>query len=102
MRPDPTSQSFTPKLFSVLRAGYRMQDFRADALAGLTVAIVALPLAMALGIRVIFSGVQPQPLQLLQALALGHDSTRVSHASHYPAAIALAQTLVHIPGDAHG
>jgi sulfate permease, SulP family len=41
---------FTPKLFTVLREGYGMAGLRADALAGLTVAIVALPLAMALGI----------------------------------------------------
>lgn len=48
---------FTPKIFSVLKAGYSMHDCRADALAGLTVAIVALPLAMALGIA---SGASPE------------------------------------------
>lgn len=47
---------FTPKLWSVLRDGYDAATFRADALAGLTVAIVALPLAMALGIA---SGASP-------------------------------------------
>ncbi|QXQ07004.1 sodium-independent anion transporter [Sphingosinicellaceae bacterium] len=47
---------FTPKLWTVLRAGYRLGDLRADAVAGLTVAIVALPLAMALGIA---SGASP-------------------------------------------
>jgi len=47
---------FTPKLFTVLREGYGMAGLRADALAGLTVAIVALPLAMALGIA---SGASP-------------------------------------------
>ncbi len=41
---------YTPKLISVLREGYTLSKFRADAVAGLTVAIVALPLAMALGI----------------------------------------------------
>jgi SulP family sulfate permease len=50
------SESFTPKLFTVLRQGYGAADLRADAIAGLTVAIVALPLAMALGIA---SGASP-------------------------------------------
>lgn len=48
--------SFTPKIFTVLKGGYRFSDLRADALAGLTVAVVALPLAMALGIA---SGASP-------------------------------------------
>ncbi|WP_076070768.1 SulP family inorganic anion transporter [Sphingomonas montana] len=47
---------FTPKLFSVLREGYGMARLRADVVAGLTVAIVALPLSMALGIA---SGATP-------------------------------------------
>ncbi len=50
------SGAFTPKLVSILRAGYGFADFRADTLAGLTVAVVALPLAMALGIA---SGASP-------------------------------------------
>jgi SulP family sulfate permease len=41
---------FTPKLVTVLREGYRLADLRADALAGMTVAIVALPLSMAIAI----------------------------------------------------
>ena len=45
-----------PKLYTVLREGYRTRDFRDDAIAGLTVAIVALPLAMALAIA---SGTTP-------------------------------------------
>jgi SulP family sulfate permease len=40
----------------ILQEGYRFADFRADALAGLTVAIVALPLAMAIAIA---SGTTP-------------------------------------------
>jgi len=48
---------FLPKLITVLREGYGRQDFRADALAGLTVAIVALPLSMAIAIA---SGVGPE------------------------------------------
>jgi SulP family sulfate permease len=47
---------FTPKLATVLREGYRIADFKADALSGLTVAIVALPLSMAIAIA---SGVTP-------------------------------------------
>ncbi len=41
---------FTPKLVTVLREGYTLQRFRADAMAGATVAIVALPLSMAIAI----------------------------------------------------
>ena len=48
---------FLPKLWTVLREGYRPADFRHDAMAGLTVAIVALPLAMALAIA---SGTTPE------------------------------------------
>jgi SulP family sulfate permease len=50
-------EAFTPKLVTAFREGYRWPDLRADALAGLTVAIVALPLAMALGIA---SGASPR------------------------------------------
>jgi SulP family sulfate permease len=50
-------QLFVPKLVSVLRRGYGLQDFRHDLTAGLTVAIVALPLAMALAIA---SGTTPE------------------------------------------
>jgi SulP family sulfate permease len=45
-----------PKLFIVLREGYGLANLRADAVAGLTVAIVALPLSMAIAIA---SGVSP-------------------------------------------
>lgn len=45
-----------PKTISVLRKGYGLARFKADALAGLTVAIVALPLSMAIAIA---SGVTP-------------------------------------------
>ncbi|GEO81225.1 SulP family inorganic anion transporter [Pararhodospirillum oryzae] len=47
---------FTPKLITVLREGYRWPHLRADALAGLSVAIVALPLSTAIAIA---SGVTP-------------------------------------------
>ena len=42
--------AFTPKLATVLAEGYSFARLRADLLAGLTVAIVALPLSMALAI----------------------------------------------------
>jgi SulP family sulfate permease len=48
---------FMPKLASVLRAGYGFADLRHDLMAGLTVAVVALPLAMALAIA---SGAAPE------------------------------------------
>src|SRR5215204_6647670 len=55
--PPPTfSELFTPKLVTVLREGYGFAEFRADTVAGLTVAIVALPLSMAIAIA---SGVTP-------------------------------------------
>ncbi|MGN6309792.1 MAG: SulP family inorganic anion transporter [Xanthobacteraceae bacterium] len=50
------AELFTPKLITVLREGYGLNDFRADVVAGLTVAIVALPLSMAIAIA---SGVTP-------------------------------------------
>ena len=49
-RPSTFAELFTPKLVTVLREGYGVADFRADAVAGLTVAIVALPLSMAIAI----------------------------------------------------
>ena len=48
---------FLPKLLTVWREGYGLSQLRADALAGLTVAIVALPLSMAIAIA---SGVGPE------------------------------------------
>jgi SulP family sulfate permease len=51
-----TRDTMTPSLFRTLRAGYGLSDFRADASAGLTVAIVALPLSMAIAIA---AGVSP-------------------------------------------
>jgi SulP family sulfate permease len=56
-RHEPTfAELFTPKLVTTLREGYSWNDFRADAIAGLTVAIVALPLSMAIAIG---SGLAP-------------------------------------------
>ena len=57
-RPGPSfAELFTPKLVTVFREGYGLADLRADAIAGLTVAIVALPLSMAIAIA---SGVAPE------------------------------------------
>jgi SulP family sulfate permease len=50
-------EAFTPKLITAFREGYGSAELRADLIAGLTVAIVALPLAMALGIA---SGASPR------------------------------------------
>ena len=48
---------FVPKIVIALREGYRVADLKADLFAGLTVAIVALPLSMALAIA---SGTSPE------------------------------------------
>jgi SulP family sulfate permease len=52
----PAWHLYVPKLVTVLRRGYGADDLRHDLIAGLTVAIVALPLAMALAIA---SGTTP-------------------------------------------
>jgi len=71
MRPSPRApgywRQFTPKLVTVLREGYTSAQLRADILAGLTVAVIALPLAMALGIA---SGTSPDK-GLLTAIVAG-------------------------------
>ena len=63
-RPSPTpagnrpsfAELFTPKLVTILREGYHLRDLRSDVISGLTVAIVAIPLSMAIAIA---SGVTP-------------------------------------------
>jgi SulP family sulfate permease len=52
-----SAEQFTPKLVTVLREGYGRRELSADAVAALTVAIVALPLSMAIAIA---SGVAPE------------------------------------------
>ncbi|MCT8267529.1 SulP family inorganic anion transporter [Afifella sp. JA880] len=44
------AELFTPKLITVLREGYGLTALKSDLVAGLTVAIVALPLSMAIAI----------------------------------------------------
>lgn len=56
MRHDARLTAFTPKLLTTVREGYSLDRFRRDAIAGLTVAVVALPLATAFGIA---SGASP-------------------------------------------
>ena len=51
-----TAHLYEPKLAAVLREGYSLDMLRRDAVAGLTVAIVALPLSMAIAVA---SGVSP-------------------------------------------
>jgi SulP family sulfate permease len=57
--PDGTStaRQLRPKLATILREGYSLAFLRKDATAGLTVAIVALPLSMAIAVA---SGVGPE------------------------------------------
>jgi sulfate permease, SulP family len=56
LRQPTFSELYLPKLVTVWREGYGFADLRADFVAGLTVAIVALPLSMAIAIA---SGVEP-------------------------------------------
>jgi sulfate permease, SulP family len=51
------SAQFMPKLITVFREGYGWGGLKADAVAGLTVAVVALPLSMGIAIA---SGVSPE------------------------------------------
>src|SRR5690606_16200542 len=67
MSSSPKSPVFLPKLLTAWREGYGARELRADALAGLTVSIVALPLAMALAIA---SGAKPET-GLLTAIVAG-------------------------------
>ncbi|MFC7047877.1 SulP family inorganic anion transporter [Emcibacter nanhaiensis] len=50
------AELFTPKIITILKEGYNLRRLRADAVAGLTVAIVAIPLSMAIAIA---SGATP-------------------------------------------
>jgi sulfate permease, SulP family len=52
-----TAHIYRPKIFTVLVEGYNLDCFRRDMLAALTVAIVALPLSMAIAVA---SGVSPE------------------------------------------
>lgn len=51
-----TAHLYRPKLFTILREGYSQGDLQHDVAAGLTVAVIALPLSMAIAVA---SGVSP-------------------------------------------
>ncbi len=67
-----------PKLVTVLRDGYGLAELRKDALSGLTVAIVALPLAMAIAIA---SGTTPDR-GLVTAIIAGFIISAVGGSRH--------------------
>ena len=52
-----TAHLYRPKLVTVLREGYGASELRRDAVAGVTVAVIALPLSMAIAVA---SGVSPE------------------------------------------
>jgi SulP family sulfate permease len=52
-----TAHRYLPKLLTTVAEGYGLTDLRRDAIAGLTVAVVALPLSMAIAVG---SGVTPE------------------------------------------
>jgi SulP family sulfate permease len=64
---DRTPGTVLPKIVTTMREGYSLSRLRADAVAGATVAVVALPLAMALGIA---SGASPDK-GLITAIVAG-------------------------------
>ena len=49
-------RQFAPKIYEVLKTGYDTEKFRRDCISGITVAVISIPLAMALAIA---SGVTP-------------------------------------------
>ena len=57
VRPPTFGELFTPKIVTVVREGYGWSKLRADAAAGLTVAVVALPLSMGIAVA---SGASPE------------------------------------------
>ncbi len=63
----PLVTTFVPKIVTAMREGYSLATLHADAIAGATVAVVALPLAMALGIA---SGASPDK-GLITAIVAG-------------------------------
>lgn len=81
MSPHKRSGEFTPKLITTLRQGYGLKQLRADALAGLTLAIIALPLATALGTII---------LRLERVPFLDASGAKPRYARDYEAAIRLA------------
>ncbi|MEZ6243663.1 MAG: sulfate permease [Phycisphaerales bacterium] len=64
MTPTSSLDRYTPALVAIVRKGYSPRAFAGDLLAGLTVAIIAMPLAMALGIASIPADVAAQLQQI--------------------------------------
>lgn len=54
--PVARSQKFRPRLFAVIRQGYSRRQALTDSLSGVTVGLIALPLALALGVASIPAG----------------------------------------------
>ncbi len=52
------TQRFRPRLLDLFRGGYTREDLGGDVMAGLTVGLIALPLALALGIASVPSGAE--------------------------------------------
>lgn len=81
MNPSPILSAFRPKFFSVFEEGYSGRTFLSDLTAGVIVAIVALPLAIAFAIA---SGVKPEQglytaiIAGFTAAVLGGSRTQVS------------------------
>jgi sulfate permease, SulP family len=94
-----TAHLYLPKLYSVLREGYHLQFLKKDVLAALTVAIVALPLSMAIAVG---SGVSPE--RGLYAAIVGGAVVSALSGSRFQiggpagAFIVLVSTTVHAHG----
>jgi SulP family sulfate permease len=79
---------FVPKLFTLLRGGDSVNDLRADAIAGLTVAIVTLAMALAIA-----SGTTPEK-GLYTAIVAGFLISALGGSRVQIGGIDLAQRLV--------
>ena len=67
---------YTPKLITVLREGYGIAGLRADAVAGMTVAIVAIPLSMAWLVNSVWLGRAQERRRAEQAALSGSEPER--------------------------
>jgi len=67
------SEEFTPKLVSTLVDGYNLSLLRKDTIAGLGVAIVALPLSMVIALAIHAKPEQELYLALVGGLEIGHE-----------------------------
>jgi len=90
-------------LRQTLATGYGRRELARDALAGLVVGVVALPLSMTLAIAsgvakrkalVILSGVQPQPKRVLERAGLGTSPGRLQFATSMQEAAQQARVVL--------